>query len=524
MRRGSIALVACLALLAAVGSTTPVRAQADPDMDEVTLSLGDSLRTALENNLSLVAARVDPAISEQNVIFEDSAFDLSLDAGYSHFELEQEISNLFSLNQQTSDSLDVGISQQLRFGADYRIELQNNKTDATGPLVTAPSSYDARLAMNFTLPLLRGFGKETTTERLMLAEGNLDISRATLRRNAEETIKAVEDAYWTVAAAREAVRIAELSRTRAKDLLELNRKKVEVGTLAPIEITQAEAGVAAEEEGVIVARADLLDAEDELRRLLGVPESDVMWTQRIVPTTDPVRDEVLIDRDEAMLVAFAERPELASARQTLRNRELSERVTKKAKRPGLDFVASFRPAGNNFTTIIDPGPDMIPGTPDDTTITDSDGSLGSAIQEIPDLDNYDWSVGLNFSYPIGNRAAKANFAIATLNRERAEADLDDLEQTVRVGIRRAVRQVESGFQRVEAARVNVRLQQEKLDAEQKKFDNGMSTSFEVLTFQNDLADAELALIRAMLDYNRALAGLELAKGTLLQARGLTLED
>jgi len=100
--------------------------------------------------------------------------------------------------------------------------------------------------------------------------------------------------------------------------------------------------------------------------------------------------------------------------------------------------------------------------------------------------------------------------------------LQDIEQTVRVEVRRAVRAVESGIKRVEAAQINVELQREKLDAEQKKFQNGMSTSFEVLTFQNDLADAELGEIRARLDYIKAVAALERSKGTMLESRGLTL--
>ena len=129
---------------------------------------------------------------------------------------------------------------------------------------------------------------------------------------------------------------------------------------------------------------------------------------------------------------------------------------------------------------------------------------------------------MTFSYPLRNRAAKANYAIAQLNREKSAVDVKNQEQTIRVEVRRAVREVESGKKRVDAARANVVLQRKKLEAEQKKFENGMSTSFEVLTFQNDLADAELAEIRALIDYNKALVALERVKGTLLEARGLTL--
>ena len=116
------------------------------------------------------------------------------------------------------------------------------------------------------------------------------------------------------------------------------------------------------------------------------------------------------------------------------------------------------------------------------------------------------------------------YRIATLSRQKSEVVLANQEQTIRVDVRRAVREVESGTQRVTAARTNIRLQKQKLNAEQKKFENGMSTSFEVLTFQNDLADAELSGIQAVLDYTKALAALERSKGTLLQARGLHIAE
>jgi outer membrane protein TolC len=139
-----------------------------------------------------------------------------------------------------------------------------------------------------------------------------------------------------------------------------------------------------------------------------------------------------------------------------------------------------------------------------------------------DTSTTDWSLGMLYRYPLRNRQAKANYAIARLTTEKGIAGIQQAEQTIRVDVRTAVRNVDSGVQRVEAARKNVELQQKKLDAEQKKFENGMSTSFEVLTFQNDLANAELAEIRARLDYIKSLAALESATGTLLEARGMQI--
>ena len=139
-----------------------------------------------------------------------------------------------------------------------------------------------------------------------------------------------------------------------------------------------------------------------------------------------------------------------------------------------------------------------------------------------DTDSTNWNLGLVYRYPFRNRSAKANYAIAKISTEKSDIALQSVEQDIRVDVRRSVRETKSGIQRVAAARKNAELQNKKLEAEQKKYDNGMSTSFEVLTFQNDLADAELSQIRAALDYVKSLTALERSKGTLLEARGLSL--
>lgn len=508
-------LLAAAVVLALCASLSGAHGQ---DRPESRLSLADALRLALEQNLDLVAARKDPQIAEQSVQLQRAPFDPVLGAGVTKSKSEQEVFNISDITSREFDGADVSVTQVLPFGGDYAVQLRGGRQTVSGALISLDSSYSAELAAQFRMPLLNGRGTEVTTETLELARNNLGISRDQLRVEAHRVVETVEAAYWDLVAAREALRIARLSLTRAEDLLSLNRKKVEVGTLAPIEITQAEAGVASQEEGVIVAEATVDNAEDELRRLLAIPPQDALWNQRIMPADEPVFVMMQPNLDEALSVATAERAELRSARQSVRNRELSERVAKRRIQPNLDFEAQVAPSGNNFTT--GPGFDGIPGTIDDEPVPA--GRLAEALKEIPDFVSYDWSVGLRFTLPIGNRQAKAAYATSTLERERADIALLNQEQAIRVEVRQAVRAVESGGKRVSAAQSNVGLQQKKLEAEQKKFDNGMSTSFEVLTFQNDLANAELAEIRAVIDYRKALVAYERAKGTLLESRGMSL--
>jgi outer membrane protein TolC len=507
-------MVASAAMLCLV---TTIAAQ---DRETVELSLEDALRIALKNNLDLVSASYAPELAEQAVNTQLSNFDAGFQTFYDRAISERPATQLSTVTGSETDQINFGVQQNLRMGADYTVGFATTKSLQTGPNVTAPGSYFSGLFLQMNLPLLNGFGKQVTTEQLVLARNDLEISKTDLEQQAETTMEIVDGAYWDVVAAREALRIAVFSLQRAEDLLELNQKKVEVGTLAPIEITQAEAGVASQEEGVIVAEATLQDAEDELRRLLAIPDSDPMWGKEILNATRPVFEELDINVEEAILIALSERASVRSAEQTVENRMLNERNARRQVRHNLDFTAQYNPQGVSldmaeFRDPTDPGTILLP---------EETADLGESIARIGNGDVYNWSARVTYSVPIGNRAAKATYARARISRERSETDLENAEQTVRVEVRRSARAVESGIKRVEAARKNVELQQKKLDAEQKKFANGMSTSFEVLTFQNDLADAELSEIRARLDYIKALAAFERSKGTLLEARGLDLGD
>jgi len=503
-------MVACAVLLCLVTSTVA------QDRESVEISLEDCLRIALKNNLDLVSASYAPELAKQNVNNQLANFDAGFQAYYDRAESERPATQLSTVTGSKTDQLNLGIQQNLRMGADYTVGFQSTQSLQTGPNVTAPGSFFSGLFLQMNLPLLNGFGTRVATEQLVLARNDFEISRTDLEQRAETTMEIVEGAYWDIVAAREALRIAVFSLQRAEDLLELNRKKVEVGTLAPIEITQAEAGVASQEEGVIVAEATLEDAEDELRRLLAIPASDPMWNKEIRNSTRPVFEEIDIDVDEAIAVALTERASVRSAEQTVENRMLNERVARRQVRHNLDFSAQYNPQGVSLdiAEFRDGGGNIL--------LPEENADLGESIARIGNGDVYNWSARVTYSVPIGNRAAKAGYARARISREQAQTDLDNAEQTVRVEVRRAARSVESGIKRVQAARKNVELQQKKLDAEEKKFDNGMSTSFEVLTFQNDLADAELSEIRARLDYIKALSALERSKGTLLEARGLAL--
>lgn len=520
MRRW-IALLAAAALVVPF-SAVPARAQGTPE--GVPMSLAQALRTALENNLDLVSARKNPEISSQGIEAALGPFDPEIGADVSLTDTTYDETRTTDTGsgptaEDTSSgsqrwSASAGLSHLLDFGGRYTVDVtaDSNTQDPTrfynfgSTGVYEADSDEVGLRLGYRMPLLRGLGRENTTVEVLLARSGLENSRSDLQLSAMLTMLSVENAYWDLVAVRAARDVANQSLKLANDLLELNKKKVEVGTLAPIEITQAEAGVAAREEGVIQAENALEAAEDRLLQLLAVPQDSALWSTSIIPTDRPVDPGASPGLDQVLAKALELRPELAIARQNVKDRELSERVAQNGTKHGLDLTTSV--ALSNSDSSSQARIDFPAGVSRDTT--SSDGGP-------------DWSVGLVYSYPLRNRTAKAAAKTATLNREKAQIGLQNTEQSIRVDVRNAVRNVESGIKRVKAAQASTVLQQKKLEAEQKKFDNGMSTSFEVLTFQNDLADAQVAEIRARLDLVKSLADLERAQGTLLEARGLKLE-
>jgi outer membrane protein TolC len=523
MQRGLLPAVLCVVLLGSL----PLQTALGQSDETARLSLDECLHAALANNLDLVSAKKDPVIAEQQIDLSKAPFDPTISAGSNYSDYDSEDTNVITDDVgtvttepggTTREALesDVSFSHLLDFGGLYSVTYNYTDSDIsftgiepiTGLLsVRTIEDEISGFTFGYEMPLLNGFGKEFNTVDILLARGGLEISKEDLRLKAMQTAKLVEDAYWDVLATREALRISRLALERAEDLLELNKKKVEVGTLAPIEITEAEAGVASQVELVIVAEADLEYAEDLLLQLMGVAEDDPMWEQALDLTDRPSFTPVKVDLEDAIATAFERRPEMTTARQALRDNELSERVAKRKVQHELDLTAS-----------------VTPNRPTDTLQSTALAGIGVVSDVDIDTEETDWQVGLRYTYHLRNRASKANYAIAKLNTEKSDLALQDWEQQIRVDVRNSARNLESGLKRVEAASKNVELQQKKLEAEQKKFDNGMSTSFEVLTFQNDLADSELKEIRARLDYVKSLSALEQSKGTLLEARGLSLGD
>ena len=509
--RPTMALLMILTLLpavaapAAMAQTPPGPPPAPPPVPApYVLSLQDALKTTLENNLDIVVRSYDPLQGESKVIvseaFLDPFFNGSVSSSLDQQSRVSSIVGPFSSSDK-AHLYDIRFEDPLLTGGRYRIDLNAND-DATKNSIFGSSSrnrgFNTQYVVTFIQPLLRNFGKAANRSLIILAHNNLGISESLFRQTVLDTLSATEKAYWDLNFAIMDLKTQQAALKLAQDFLEENRIKVRVGTLAPIEITQAEAGVADREEAVITGENLIRTAEDAMRRIMHVPKGSPIWEQPIQPSDAPPLVEMAPDMEAAVATADKSRPDLQQARLDLSSQEANLTFRRNQKRWGLDFTGTYGNLGFAQSNYHD------------------------SIQDLKDRNQTDWSLLLSMNVPLGNRQADANFAAAEYQVTQSRYQLETLEQAARVEVRNAVRSVETNLKRVKAAQVNSRLQREKLAAEQKKFENGMSTSFQVLSFQTDLRTAESRENLAITDYNKSLVELQRVQGTLLEAKNMSM--
>ncbi len=511
--------------LAADGIAVSTELQPIPDTPEMALkgdtlelTLSSAVEIALQRNLGLVLERYDFAQTLQREIQEAAIYDLGISADTSSSETASPArSTLAGANvvESTAADFNFGFSQLTSFGGTASLTWRNSRSEDNSSFSNPNPSFSSTFNLGFTQPLLRGFGRRNTQRGILLARKNTATGQEGFELLVIDTLRQVDNAYWELVRALKQLEVSQQSLDLAKELHERNRIRVEVGTLAPFELVQSEAGIAQREGDIIRNQAAVGDAEDSLRRLLNLDQGPA-WDWKILPITEPVVDEMEIDLHQAISKALSERPEVRQQELAIERLEIDSRFFTNQKRPQLDLTLGY---GANAVDGRLLAPDPITGQPDPNNVL-RDGDIFDAFSDVLKRDADGWSVGLTFSFPLQNRSAKALSTIADLALERGQVTMTDLELQISSEVRSAVRQVEAAAREVDAARASRRAQEKSLEAERKRFENGMSTSFQVLQIQEDLAEAQSTEVRAITNFRSRLVEYYLSLGTLLEERGI----
>jgi outer membrane protein TolC len=425
---------------------------------------------------------------------------------------------------QRQNTGNFGISKGFLSGTTVSLGLNNTNTSGNNPRNDFNPSTSSSLAVTVSQHLMQGFGSGVNSRQIRIAKNNREVSDLTLKLQVETTIAAVMELYWDLVSFRDGVQVAKDALTASQQLLENNRRQVEVGTLASIEVVRAEAEIASREQTVLAAQTRVDQQETILKTALsrtGVA-NPALAAAHIIPT-DRIRipeSEPITPLQDLTAQALSSRPELAQSRIQLNNQELTIRGSRNALLPTLDLVA----AASNGALAGEPNPlPALPGSPHSNTAFFI-GGYGTVLSQLFSRNFPNYSVGFNLSIPIRNRAAQAQVASDQLTLRQQELALQRLENQVRVDVQNALIGVSNARASLIAAQKAQVLQQQTLEAEQKKLQLGASIIYNVILAERDLVTAQSTTVAAEATYAKARVELDRATGQILYNNNISMAE
>lgn len=476
------------------------------------ISLSDAAVRALQSNLDISISRQTKESRIADIVIEQAKFDptLSVNGQYS-----RQVSPLnrpvfggtggaltdIQTFDQRNTAVTVDATQNLITGGNVDLNYSPARTNVNQNVATGflfNPAYTGGLALTLTQPLLRNAGVDIAKTFIKVAQNNADVEQHVFRDRVLTVLATVEQTYWELVFANENLKVAQAALKAAEELLATNRAKAKAGVMSIVDVLQAEAAVASRVEQVLVAEKSIRDQEDQLRRLLNPGEEELRQDVRLTPTDHPVVVLEPLSLQEAIDTAIDQRPEIVQAKKNVDSGELNKQFARNQLLPTLSFQGTMGMAGL--------GKDY-----------------GDSVSKNFGGDFYNYGAGLVLSYPLGNRSAVSTYNKRQLEARNAEASLANVRQQIIVGVREAVRRVQTDFKRIETTRSARIMAEKQLQAEQERLKVGLSTTRFVLDFQRDLATAQGNELRSVVDYNKSLSNLARHKASTLDRYNLQLQ-
>ncbi len=470
---------------------------------ELELSLERAVEIAVEQNLGLKVEALRRQIERTRIVEAQGEFEPVLFSTLSTTRASNPTASQLQGARRldvNATHLDFGARQVLPTGASLTFTANADRTRTNSQFATLNPSVDSFFQVEARQPLLRGAWTKyglSTIDQARLGTRAVD---SDFERSKSEIVFSCIEAYWRLAFSIADVEVKLLSLSLAGDLYEINQAKVDEGVLAPVEVLDAESQVFSRREQLIGARNAVQDAEDTLRRILFNFEDPVHWQFFIIPTSEPIEEPIqLPDWELASRVSKTRRADLRAIRERLEQTRLALYQSTVESRPQLDLFGSSRTNGIDRTLL-------------------------ESYSEAAQVSTTAWTVGLSFELPFPfNRARSSRMRRARLELRQGEIDLRSRENDVITDVRATLRDIASLQEQIVATRKASELARARLDAEQKKYDVGFSTNFQVLELQEKLAAELTNHSLAVINYQIALRRFENVQGTLLDSLELGSE-
>lgn len=473
------------------------------------LSLVDVVVETLANDRQIKIQDYTLRIAEDQIPVSEAIYDLLTSARlqYDRVEQQQSVSGPFSqpVVNSRSRTAAVGLSQLFPTGAtvsaSYNVVRESMLSQSISLTPTFSSTpftlltYQDVGQLNVTQPLLRGFGPSVTNAGIRIAQLERQGSAADFQTRVEQQLVQSLQTYWDLIGAYESYKVQEISYAAALDLLRINTAKFKAGVLAQTDVLQAQAAAEDRRNQVIVSRLSIRNNEDQLKRLLFLQPGSPQWQTELMPTQRIAWREYSADLDRDIQTALARRSELRRADSNILQARVNQMVARNNLLPQLNLFGNATPNGLG-------------------------GSFHGGFDNMSDGKYISYTAGLEFNYPLQNRAARYQKKQSDARTSQAEELLADLRDQVTQDVRAASRALKTARDSIAVTQSRIQSEEAKLAAETKRYEVGISTAFEVLTFQNDLANAQNTHIAAVIIYNKAAIALERARGTLLDTYGI----
>ncbi len=473
------------------------------------IRLSDVFLTTMKNNRSIEVEEYNRTIAEEGIRSSKGIYDLLVEASILYTRSERQLPvrldpnanrNGLLTSRLRQTELQFRLTQLLPSGGVLQLftqeQFQKNYSSTPGSAgFGAPTAVDPFTGLvvggNIRQPLLRGFGPFVTNAPILKAHLNHEIADENFRNQVINQLADAVNTYFDLVFAINNYEVQRLSLERAGELLRVTRIKVEQGVEPPNVALQAEAETSNREALVINARSAIADASDALKQKMHIYPGDEQWDYNLIPVDQPIVSPVPLNENAIYQEALLLRPDYRVAQRNLEVLEVDKRVAKNSRLPQLDATGSVsaNAVGADF---------------------------GEAGDNLETTDNYTYTAGLEFSYPLQNRAARGDYNAASLRVEQQLETLENLKELIRLEVRSTMRALETNLRLIHAFDSAVKSEEAKLDSQIKRYEVGASTIFEVLQFQEDLANAQVNYLQSIVDYNKQLIELQRTKGSFMQ--------
>ncbi len=487
------------------------------------LSMKDAIRLALTNNLEIAIQDFNEDVNRERIIQTKGFYDprIRFTIGYESRESPNtrtlDAGQSVAVGSRNGFAYTTRIDQNVPGGGTATLRFDNSRSASNDSYQFINPSFSSQFALTYTQPLWRGFRQTQTERNLKLYNLDSRISDTQFQDTVSRIIQQVQNQYWDLVFAIENHETGRQSMELAIVQHKNNQKRVEIGVMAPIEITKSRAAVAVREQEMIRSEVQIIEAQNGLKRMLAPDPKATIWGLNVLPTDRPTERQVAITMDEAIARALERRPELEQIRLQIQQNEIDRKYYRNSRKP--DFSLQGGLTSNGLAgKVFDPEQGWIP--------VPNAPFYGSFLKSMPNAFKFDYlnySIGLNVEMPLWrDRTSEAAMAQVGINERKLNSQMKNEQQLVMVDVRNAFEGMQTQKKALDAARVSRQLAEEQLAGENKRFEAGLSTNFEVLQYQNDLSDARVREIQALINLEKAVTALQRSMYTIVDDQDIVL--